>query len=144
MVGKLPPVWHDSSRVVGSTNDAAKDEAQATLNLRVQRRSHASATWWAKKQGFACFCLRQLPNELHGFLAPPPASVNCHHSGYVVSLSILAWANTAPSMSAARGLGSPELPNALRTVMSTASWVPPKHGKSWAKTSMRRSSSGRT
>ena len=36
------------------------------------------------------------------------------NSEYVVSLSILAWANTAPSMSAARGLGSPEPPNALR------------------------------
>ena len=56
--------------------------------------------------------------------------VDATNSGYVVSLSILAWTNTAPSTSAACGRGSPELPNALRSVISTASWAPPKHGRS--------------
>ena len=34
------------------------------------------------------------------------------------------------------GCGSPELDNTHLSVMSTASRAPPKHGKSWARTSM--------
>ena len=93
-----------------STNDAAKDEAQATLNMRVQRRSHASATWWAKKRGasraFACASCQT--NCTDSSLNLPPVSlatttrkqrVDATNSGYVDSLSILAWVNT---MSATR------------------------------------------
>ena len=100
MVGKSPPVWHDSSRVIRSTNDAAKDEAQATPNMRDQRRSHASATWWAKKReasrAFACASCQT--NCTASSLHHPRVSVatttrrqrvDGTNSGYVVSLSIL-------------------------------------------------------
>ena len=78
VVGKSPPVWHDSSRVIGSTNDAAKDEAQATLNIRVQRRAHASARWakkrWASR-AFACASCQTncTASSLH---LPPPREDN--------------------------------------------------------------------
>ena len=47
MVGATPPVWDDDSqREEGSTNEAANEIAHVVASMRVQRLSHASATWW--------------------------------------------------------------------------------------------------
>ena len=47
----------------------------------------------------------------------------------VVSLFLRAWAKVAPSTSPASGWGSPEHPNALRSVTPTAGCGPPKRWK---------------
>ena len=125
MVGKSPPVWHDSSRVISSTNDAAKDEAQANTQhegpTALPRECDLVGQETGASRAFACASCQT--NCTASSLHLPRVSIatttrrqraDATNSEYVVSLSILAWANIAPSMSAARGLGSPEPPNALR------------------------------
>ena len=59
VVGKLPPLWQHSSRVI-ACHTQHDDPTRVPL---VGQETGA----------LACFCLCQLPDELHSFLAPPPA-----------------------------------------------------------------------
>ena len=147
-MGRFPPVWHNTSRDIGSTKDAACSTSGSNGVPKrgppaESRTGEPLGPWPAPiaKQ------TAQLPRStFHPSPSPQPRACN-------------AW--TSPI----RGRWPPcpswlskELPHQRQrhevvvrrnsptrlSVMSTASWVPPKHGRSWAKTSMRRSSLART
>ena len=136
--GRSPSVRHQVVLRAGSTRDAAKETAQHTANILVQRRSHMSATKNCINDGasraLACAncCMVCTASSLH----LPPVSIaittSLHRpeeasSGYVASLSWRACNRTAPSWSAACGWASPLQLSALRNVMSTANCAPAKH-----------------
>ena len=118
--GMSPSVMHTSA-CDGSTNDPAKDTAHTVLNILVQRRSHTNAIWCVMKDGTSRTTRRHRP---------------LRSSGYLFSLSTRACNRIAPSSSAAPGWASPLLVKALLRVTSTANCEPPKHGRSWASTSI--------
>ena len=144
--GMSPSVMHTSA-CDGSTNDPAKDTAHTVLNILVQRRSHTNAIWCVMKDGtsrafaWANCQMKSTASLLH---LPPVsrATTTRRHrplrsSGYLFSLSTRACNRIAPSSSAAPGWASPLLVKALLRVTSTANCEPPKHGRSWASTSIR-------
>ena len=147
--GASPPVQQmDSHCLAGSTKEAAKAVAHATDNIRVHRRSQDKDTDLCKKLGTSCAlavesCLtKSTASSLHRPPVSMPTTTSLQRreatsSGYLASLSLLAFNSTAPSTSAALRCGSPARVKTQRSVMSTASCAPPKHGRSCAKTSMR-------
>ena len=127
----------------GATNEAAKATAHVVANMRFHRRSHARTTGHFMAGGTSCAlanatCLNtSTVSSLHrppvSRPTPPPI---CTGSTQPV---LDEW---LPCLCGSRRqclLHQVEVHrNALRSVTSTASWDPPKHGRSWD--NMRRSS----
>ena len=86
--------------------------AHVTLSIRVHLRSHRRPTWNHMNDGTSCAfaCDNSLNTSTDSSLHRPPVSMamtmSLHrpevaNSGYAVSLSVRAFTNMAPSMSAA-------------------------------------------
>ena len=134
--GVCPPVWHQERWRAGSTSEAANAVAHVTPSIRVHLRSHRRPTWNRMNDGASCAfaCDNSLNTSTDSSLHRPPVSMamtmSLHrpevaNSRYAVSLSVRAFTNMAPSMSAACAWASPSQVNTLRRVTSTANCTPP-------------------
>ena len=125
--------------------------AQETLNILVHRLSHARAAELELEEGtsraraWASCHTKSAASSLH----LPPVSMasttsrqrpDATSSGYFASLSRLAWSSTIPFTSGGLWVRLSVFAHDTAQVMSIASWTPLKHCKSWANTSMPRSS----
>ena len=85
--------------------------------------------------------MNSTPSSLHLHPVSTAMTTSLHllevnNSRYLLSLSCRACIKTAPSVSAVSWCGSPSQHSTPRNVTSTTSCAHPKHGMSWAKTSI--------
>ena len=102
--GGPPPVWHQETPQAGADSDAAKDTAHVVANMRVHRRSHIKATrncmFEGTSRALANASIRTIwtASSLHLPPVSMASTTSLHRpdvaiSGYVDSLSCLAWIN---------------------------------------------------
>ena len=133
--GMSPSVMHTSA-CDGSTSDPAKDTAHCAQHPRPATLPHQCHL--VRHEGWQ---MKSTASLLHLPPVSRATTTRWHRplrsSGCLFSLSTRACNRIAPSSSAAPGWASPLLVKALLRVTSTANCEPPKHGRSWASTSIR-------